>query len=60
MPGRWIAENCVLAHELSTTIKRKRNGRGALVGLKIDMSKAYDRLEWSFIERVLKVKAFGF
>ena len=58
VPRRWIAENTVLAQELVSTIKKKMRGRWALLGLKIDMHKAYDGLEWPFIERVLN--AFGF
>ena len=45
VPGRWFAENTILAHEVVNTIKKKRKGKGALLGLKIDMNKAYDRLE---------------
>lgn len=42
-----------MAHELIQTTKRKRGHEG-LVRIKIDMSKVYDRLEWTFIDWVLK------
>ena len=57
IPGRWIAESTVMAHEITQKI-RKKQGRGGLMATKIDMSKAYDRLEWSFIRRVWNLTVF--
>uniref|UniRef100_A0A803P3Y4 Reverse transcriptase domain-containing protein n=1 Tax=Cannabis sativa TaxID=3483 RepID=A0A803P3Y4_CANSA len=57
VPGRWIAESSLLTQELVHTIKSKR-GKGGLMAIKIDVNKAYDRLEWKFIKKVLEV--FGF
>lgn len=39
-------------------IKRRTQGANGVVGLKIDVSKAYDRLEWAFVESMLN--EFGF
>ena len=55
--GRWIAENTVVAQELIHTIK-KHKGKKGLMLLKIDLSKAYDRVEWCFLDMVLQ--AWGF
>lgn len=54
--GRSIATHVVLAQELIRDINRKVT-RGN-VALKLDMAKAYDRLEWHFLLRTMK--AFGF
>ncbi|KAK9282118.1 hypothetical protein L1049_005030 [Liquidambar formosana] len=32
----------------------KKSSKGALMGFKVDMAKAYDKLEWSFIKKVLQ------
>lgn len=34
----------MLASKLLNTIKKKKRGKGALVALKMDMSKAYDQV----------------
>lgn len=52
IPGHSIEENAVLARELVHVIKKKK-GNGGLVGIKIDMKKAYDRMEWPFLFKVL-------
>lgn len=43
VPSHHIQDN--LVHELMQTLKRKK-GTGGLMALKIDMSKAYDRVSW--------------
>lgn len=57
IPGRKIQENTFLAQEIIHDMKKKRGKKGWM-GLKIDMEKAYDRLEWRFLEKVLH--GFGF
>lgn len=37
-----------MAYELLHTIKKKK-GKCGLFGVKVDMNKVYNRLEWNFI-----------
>ena len=46
-----------LAHELFQQLKPK--SRGGSVGLKLDISKAFDKLQWSFLFRVLEFFQFS-
>jgi hypothetical protein len=57
VPARNIQNNSILAHELMHTMKAKR-GRGGLMALKIDMEKAFDRMEWSFLLAILAKLGF--
>lgn len=54
--GRSIHENISLAHEIIQTIDNKVSGGN--IAIKLDMSKAYNRVDWSFLMRVLR--RFGF
>ncbi|XP_030478240.1 uncharacterized protein LOC115695305 [Cannabis sativa] len=56
--GRWIVENSIIANELFFELN-KRQGNSAYVGVKCDMSKAYDRLEWSFVLKVMRCIGFN-
>ncbi|XP_026459304.1 uncharacterized protein LOC113359963 [Papaver somniferum] len=51
--GRLISDNTVIAQEIIHSIKKKR-GETGWMDLKLDMSKAFDRLEWSFLIKVLQ------
>lgn len=56
--GRLIQDNLFIAHKIFHLLKRKDSRGRDYVALKLDMSKAYDRLEWEFLRRVLL--AYGF
>uniref|UniRef100_A0A803QLK0 Reverse transcriptase domain-containing protein n=1 Tax=Cannabis sativa TaxID=3483 RepID=A0A803QLK0_CANSA len=57
IPGRWIAESSILTQELVHTINTKK-GKGGLMAIKLDMHKAFDRIEWGFLEKVLRCNGF--
>ncbi|RZC72413.1 hypothetical protein C5167_035596 [Papaver somniferum] len=51
--NRHIHDNVVIAHELVHSKKRMKDRCGAM-GLKHDMSKTFDRVEWSFLIDIFK------
>lgn len=51
VPGRTIQENAILGQEVLHSMKAKR-GRKGLLAEKLDMEKAYNRMEWGFILQV--------
>uniref|UniRef100_A0A2N9HP80 Reverse transcriptase domain-containing protein n=1 Tax=Fagus sylvatica TaxID=28930 RepID=A0A2N9HP80_FAGSY len=57
VPGRRGVDNVVIAQELIHTIYKKK-GRVGHFMLKIDLEKAYDRIEWSFIREILLLFKF--
>jgi len=55
MPGRNILEGVVVLHETIHELhKKKKNG----VILKLDFEKAYNKVNWSFVQRTLRMKGF--
>ncbi|KAL9691162.1 hypothetical protein QQ045_011581 [Rhodiola kirilowii] len=55
---RLISDNILIAHEIGHFIKTTKGNQEKVLSLKLDMSKAYDRLEWKFLRAVLN--KFGF
>ncbi|XP_050386206.1 uncharacterized protein LOC126802601 [Argentina anserina] len=52
VPGRNISDNIMVAQEILFKFK-KSSGKQGFFAWKVDLSKAYDRLSWNFIEMVL-------
>ncbi|KAL6225204.1 hypothetical protein ACLB2K_004055 [Fragaria x ananassa] len=59
VPGRQIQDNILVAHEAFHYLKLRKTGDRHELALKLDMSKAYDRVEWDFLEMVLIKMGFG-
>jgi len=51
IPGRYIMEGVVILHETIHELHRKKQDG---VILKLDFEKAYDKLQWPFINKSLE------
>ena len=51
--GRNIIDNILLAHEIFDILWKKKNQKKGYGALKIDMFKAYARVNWNFLKVVL-------
>lgn len=59
IPGRLITDNVMVAYETLHTMKIRQRGKVGSMALKLDISKAYDRIEWRFLETVMRKLGFG-
>ena len=53
MTSRLITDNILVAFEVMNHISQKRGGKVGEIALKLDMSKAYDRVEWAGLEQIM-------
>ena len=54
IPGRLITDNMMLAFEICHYMKRQRNGKVGRMAGKVDMSKAYYRVEWQHLQDMMQ------
>jgi hypothetical protein len=54
VPGRLIINNALVEFECIHTMKRKKKGKKRLCAVKLDMMKAYDRVEWPFLQEIIQ------
>lgn len=52
IPNRWIVENQVIVQEILHSFKTRKTKPG-LMAIKLDLQKAYDRVNWKFIQAIL-------
>ena len=60
VPGRLIYDNIPIAQEMFHRLRTNKACQGKFMAIKMDMSKAYDRVKWDFIKALLQKMGFDF
>ena len=59
IPGGLITDNIIEAYETLHTMHTRMWSKVGFIGIKLDMSKAYDWVEWPFLEAVMAKMGFN-
>jgi hypothetical protein len=59
VPERSILDNAMVAIEVVHYMRTKTTGKAGCVALKLDISKAYDRMSWEYLRAVLVRMGFS-
>ena len=57
--GRSITDNAMVGFECLHSMHRKVNRKKGFMALKLDTAKAYDRVEWCFLEGMMRCLGFS-
>jgi len=57
-PGWLISDNILIAYEALHTMATHLKGKKGYMAIKLDMSKAYDWVEWQFLEDIMRKLGF--
>jgi hypothetical protein len=58
IPGRLLTDNALIAFECFHNIQRYKKKEGSFCAYKLDLTKAYERVDWNYLKAVLL--KFGF
>ena len=58
VPGRLLTNNALITFEIFHFMRKKKTGKIGLASLMLDMAKAYDRVKYEFLEKVLRGMGF--
>lgn len=56
--GRQIQDSIILERKVFHFLKLRKATHRFELGIKLDMNKAYDRVEWDFLEAVMRKMGF--
>ena len=56
---RLISDNILVAFETLHSIQNYKSTTHGFLALKLDMSKAYDRVDWNFLEQLMRKLGFN-
>ena len=59
VPNRLITDNTTVAYELLHRMQNRRRGRMGQMAVKLDISKAYNRVEWEFLRQIMLELGFA-
>ena len=54
-----IFDNIIVAHETLHAMKKRRQGKHGSLAVKLDISKAYDRIEWRYLQGIMETMEFS-
>lgn len=57
--GRTIIDNILVAHELLHALNSSNSCSEEFIAIKTDISKAYDRVKWAFLENAMRTLGFA-
>jgi hypothetical protein len=58
VPGRIITDNAVIAFECFHALQKGTKNAGKFCAYKLDLMKAYDRVDWTFLEEAMRKIGF--
>ena len=58
VPNRLIIDNTTVAYEILHRMRNRRRGKVGQMAVKLDISKAYDWVEWSFLQGIMQKLGF--
>ena len=56
--GHLITDNVLVAYETLHTMHGRKKGKKGSMALKLDISKAYDQVEWNFLHGIMEKLGF--